>query len=356
MKERIYVCHTYYHVYVTFLKEFALPPERQGHATIVLSSLSTDFENLKVRLKKAAFFEEVIEFDEKRDTFFPELAPLRENKGNFLFNLISRIRFTKRYAKLEEPYIPVDFTQYRDIYVFCDSDPIGYYLNYKHIPYHALEDGLNCLKAYDAARYDNRGHFKLKAFLAKRNILFIQNGYAKYCIDMEINDKSCLKYDCPKYVVVPRKPLEQRLTEEEKAILVRAFMENIEDLRKAIAKQDKSMKNAIVLTEELCTPEVRKRIFQDIIASYCDGYRVFIKPHPRDTLDYEKEFLECIVLKGRYPLEIMNYIEGVHFHRAVAVFTQAIESMDFVDEKIMLGEDFMDKYEAPEIHRYNEQI
>ena len=82
--------------------------------------------------------------------------------------------------------MPVDLKKYRDIYVFCDSDPIGYHLNYKKIRYHALEDGLDCICYYDTARYDNRGHFKLKAFLASLNLIFIQNGYSKYCIDMEL--------------------------------------------------------------------------------------------------------------------------------------------------------------------------
>ena len=44
MRERIYVCHTYYHVYVTFLKELALPREKRGQATLVLSRMSNDFE------------------------------------------------------------------------------------------------------------------------------------------------------------------------------------------------------------------------------------------------------------------------------------------------------------------------
>ena len=88
--------------------------------------------------------------------------------------------------------MPVDFRNYRDIYVFCDSDPIGYYLNWKKIPYHALEDGLDCIYYYDTARYDNRGHFRLKAFLASLNLIFIQNGYSKYCVDMEVNNTSIL--------------------------------------------------------------------------------------------------------------------------------------------------------------------
>lgn len=68
---RIYVCHTFYHVYVTFLKELSLPKEEQGKADLVLSKLSNDFENLKSRVENVGLFHSVIEFDEKRDDFFP---------------------------------------------------------------------------------------------------------------------------------------------------------------------------------------------------------------------------------------------------------------------------------------------
>ena len=95
MKDRIYVCHTYYHVYVSFLKEYALDPDRKGGATILLSSLSTDFETLGERLGTLDFFEEVLEFDEKRDTFFPELAKWKKNHNNLILNMLSRIIFTK---------------------------------------------------------------------------------------------------------------------------------------------------------------------------------------------------------------------------------------------------------------------
>lgn len=358
MKDRIYVCHTYYHVYVAFLKEFALPKEKQGMAAVVLSSLSNDFENLKERMEAIHFWEEVLVLDEKRYDYFEELLPLKEDKGNIIQNMIARIKFTKRYAKLEEPYITIDFKQYKDIYVFCDSDPIGYYLNYKKIPYHAMEDGINCLKILDAARFDNRGHFGLKVFMASLNLIFIQNGYSKYCIDMEINDRECLKYDCPKYVVVPRKPLEEALGPEEKKLMVRAFIQDADVLLTQIAKaaEDADTQNVMILTEPLCTLDVRKQIFEDIIEEYCKGCRIFIKTHPRDNLDYEKEFPNQIVIKGKFPLEVMNLIEGVHFHKAISVFTQAIYSMEFVDKKIFLGEDFMDKYEDPKVHRYNDQI
>ena len=50
LKRSIYVCHTYYHVYISFLKELIKPLVEQGYATMVLSSLSIDFEELVSRL------------------------------------------------------------------------------------------------------------------------------------------------------------------------------------------------------------------------------------------------------------------------------------------------------------------
>ncbi|MCR5502932.1 MAG: hypothetical protein K6F53_07975 [Lachnospiraceae bacterium] len=90
-----------------------------------------------------------------------------KDTGNSFRNLLQRIRYTKLLGALQEPFVPIDLGAYRDVCVFCDSDPIGYYLNYKKIPYHALEDGLNSGKLDDQARYANRDSWKLKRFLSR---------------------------------------------------------------------------------------------------------------------------------------------------------------------------------------------
>lgn len=357
MKERIYVCHTYYHVYVTCLKELALPKERQGKATLVLSMMSNNFGNLKERAKVCGLFEEVIMFDEKEDVFFPDLKKYHIDRGNLIINMFARIKYTKMFGKLEKAYVPVDFRQYKDVYVFCDSDPIGYYLSYEKIYYHALEDGLNCIQYYDTARYDNRGHFELKAWMSAHNLIFIQNGYGKYCIDMEINDKSVVPYPCKKYIEVPRAKLVDRLTNEDKDILIRLFIENMDDLFEQLkmGAEDK----ILVLTEPLCELDVRKRLFSDVIEQYgeIDGKKgqVLIKPHPRDVLDYKKEFSQYIILNAMFPMEILNFIPDLRFKRVISVATVP-NGIKFADEVIFLGEDFLDLYEAPEIHRQNEMI
>ena len=356
MKERIYVCHTYYHVYVTFLKELNLPKEKRGQATLVLSKLSINFEKLKERVESTGLFEQVVEFDEKRDDFFPELAQYRKDTGNLVKNLWNRILFTRKFAKVQEPYIPVNFKEYGEVFVYCDSDPIGFYLNQNHIRYHALEDGLNCLKNYDAARYDNRGHFGLKAFLSEKlNLIFIQNGYGKYCIDMEVNDISLLKYPYKKYIEQPRQALVDRLTQEDKDIILKAFIRDMTKLKAQLEESNQVGDKILVLTDPLCTLEIRERIFKDIIETYEKEGTVFLKPHPRDELDYRTIFAQYPQFDATVPMEMLNFFPGLRFKKVVAVLTE-IKAIQFADEVVRLGEDFMDKYEDPLVHRQNEQI
>ena len=350
----IYVCHTYYHVFVTMLKELNKPVEERGKATLVLSRMSNDFEDFKARAEKSGVFAEVIEFDEKRDTFFPELARYREDTGNILKNMYNRILFTKKFAKLEEPYVPVDFSRYDDVYVFCDADPIGLYLNRKRIRYHAVEDGLNTLSHCVAALYDNRGHFALKKFMSmKLNLIFIRDGYSKYCIDMEVNDKSVIDDDFYKYKEVSRKQLKDSLTGDARKILISTFIRDMDGFKAFLDNSDGG--GILLLTEPLCDLDVREKIFRDIIDMYRDEGRIFIKPHPRDTLDYKAKFSDHWVFDRTLPMEMFGLMDGVHFRKVVGVYTQ-LGMIDFADEKIMLGNDFMDKYEAPEIHRKAETI
>ncbi len=360
MKERIYVCHTFYHVYISILKELKIKAD-QGEAfdygaTIVLSTMSNNFGEIGKRIESVNLFEEVIYFDEKRDDYFPELAVYKKDTGFIVTNMINRHRFYKKFTKLERPYIPVDFREYGEIYVFCDSDPIGYYLNANHIPYHAVEDGLNCLKNYDTARYDNRGHFKLKAFMSKKlNYIFIQNGYGKYCKDMEVNDIDAIQYSCPYYVEEKRRALYDRLTIMDKDILLTVFVKDKEILIRQINDAGKKKDKILILTDPLCTLEIREQIFKDIVKMYEPEGEIFFKPHPRDELDYKTIFKDYPQFDATVPMEILNFFPGLKFTKVVGVLTE-MKDLDFAQEMVRLGPDFMDKYEEASVHRQNENI
>ena len=354
-KSRIYVCHTYYHVYVSFLKELNLPPEEFGTATLVLSKLSNDFEALKERVSKVGVFAEIYEYDEKSQDAYPELAKYRVESGNVILNMIRRIIMTKKFGKLCANDIPVDFEEYRDIYVYCDMDPIGYYLNWKHIPYHAMEDGLNCLKNFNLARYDNRSFFGLKAFFSsKLNLIFIQDGYGKYCIDMEVNDLSVIQHPYSKYVEVNRQELVDELTAEQKEIILRAFVRDLDKIERQI-KESIGRDKIMILTEPLCDLQTRERLFRDLIAMYEKEGEIYIKPHPRDILDYQTLFAEYTQIDGTVPMEMLNFFEDFKVKKIVSVFTE-LDEIKFAEEKIRLGADFMDAYEPREKHEQTEVI
>ncbi len=354
---RIYVCHTFYHVYISFLKEFALPESEHGNASIVLSKMSNDFGDIKGRILNSGYFKKVYEYDEKREDFFPELKKYKENKGNAILNFISRIRFTSLFAKLQDSYVPVNFSEYDDIYVFCDVDPIGLYLNKKKIPYHGMEDGLDCHGVYVSAVYDDRKFFKLKCFLSmKLNLIFMGCGYSKYCIDYEVNNVSIVKPSFFKYKEMPRLMLENELTEELKRVLISVFVRDVEGLYQIIdkVKENRQEKSILLLTEPLCSLDVRKQIFTDLISEYRKEGNVFIKIHPRDELDYSI-FKNVFLFDKTVPMEVLNFIPGLIFDKVVGVFTN-LGAIRFGKEKVKLGRPFMDKYEASDIHNHEDRM
>jgi len=105
----------------------------------------------------------------------------------------------------------------------------------------------------------------------------------------------------------------------------------------------------------LCELGVRKQLFGDLIEEYGKDYTVIVKPHPRDVLDYKKEFPETIVMQGRFPMEVIGDIEGLWVEKLVSVITQ-VDGVKFAKEIEYLGLDFLDKYEDPAVHRGMERL
>lgn len=355
-KKRIYICHTFYHVYVSYLKELNLPSDERGQASIILSRLSNNFGDIASRIEQSGIFEAVYEFDEKPYTYFDSLTKWKKDYGNTAVNMLSRIIFTKKFGRLQSKYVPVNLRDYKDIYVYCDADPIGYYLSVHHIKYHALEDGLDTLADCVEAIYDNRDHFKLKKFMSEKlNLIFIRDGYNKYCIDIEVNSIAKIRFPYEKYVEVSRSALADNLTKEDKELLLGVFIRDYDTLKVQIKKLDSDSTNILILTEPLCDLVTRKKIFTDLIATYGREGNVFLKPHPRDEMDYRVEFPETLSFDGSIPMEVFNFLEDFRFSKVISVYTH-ITDIRFADEAVVLGHDFMDKYEDPDIHRKDEKI
>ena len=62
-----------------------------------------------------------------------------------------------------------------------------------------------------------------------------------------------------------------------------------------------------------------------------------------------------MVIQGKFPMEVMNFIPGIRWDKVVSVLT-VTDAITCAKEVLFLGRDFLDNYEAPEIHRQNEYI
>ena len=71
-------------------------------------------------------------------------------------------------------------------------------------------------------------------------------------------------------------------------------------------------------------------------------------------IDYTALCPDCVVLKGRFPIEVMNMFEGIRIKKAVSILTTAMNTMDFVEEKINLCQ-LLDAYEDPQKHAFNKK-
>ena len=320
-------------------------------ADLFLSRMSDELLSpvLYASLVSSGIFKNVFYLDEKKESDFPQLHQYKTPSGSFFKKMLNRMAFAKEFPKALSSYIQTDFSLYKDVYVYCDEDPIAYYLNYKKVHYHAIEDGLDCVVYCDVIINDDRRFLPLKQFLARRGLIFMPNGYSKYALDMEVNDLSRIKYPHKGWKEVRRDALVNALTQTDKEKILKLFIPDLDKLKNACA--DGAF---LLLTQPLCDLATRKHIFEDMIHRYAKDATVIIKPHPRDTLDYKKEFPSCLILDAKFPIEVLNFYKDIHFKTVMSVMTTAIDAITFADEKVNLGWGFLDAYEDPALHTYTQ--
>ena len=135
-------------------------------------------------------------------------------------------------------------------------------------------------------------------------------------------------------------------------MILRAFVRDFERIRQQV-RDSVGIDKILILTEPLCDLKTRERIFRDIIAMYEKEGVIYIKPHPRDELDYRTLFSEYTQFDATVPMELLNFFKEFHVKKVISVFTE-VEALMFADESVWLGPDFMDKYEDPTLHKQNE--
>ncbi len=343
--KRLYIANTYYQVYIAIIKEMNFRKE-EGFvkSDLMLTDVATEFFDLAQRVEKLDLFEKVISLHQPDHVALTDGLWNQRSNGNIAVRFLTGIRCSLMITKQIEKYADWDFSQYDRIYMFDDADPLGYYF-YKHnIPYIAIEDALDLYKR-DLLEGVRRA-FWLRKLLFKLRLLYLPCAMGKNAVQVEVNDRTGVTCVDPKKIIeIPRQGLIDALTEQEKNQLFGVFEQENE-----VEHIPAEVKTVLILAQclypaDVPTLDIQRQIYRQIVDDLKQTYdRVFIKPHPRDKLDYTQDFPDVVQLGKYYPVEILNLQTKLHFSKAVTIFSTAIDGITIADEKETYGKEFITKF------------
>lgn len=323
-KRKIYICTTYYHVLVTLAKTL-LEKSKIKNTDIIVCDDIIEAESLCQKLKKYNLFNKI---------FFVKQSEIPEFVSNNIFkNLLYLHHFN--YA-MTSKYINVNFDNYSDIYIFHDDTKIGHYLNDAGYYYHLIEDSLNFYQKIlnTPFRYAVISNWKyyLKRIL---NYKYLPLGNSKYVLDIEVNENKNLQIKRKKVVELNRHELFNKVFLKHKDVLLWVFLDR--EIKDLLKKENK----ALVLTQPLYKDKILqseaeqlsfyKKIVQDLKQK---NFKVYIKPHPRDCIDYSAFISDINVINKEFPIEIFNYIKNISFSIAASMDSSCMDALNFCEVKI----------------------
>ena len=325
-KETLYIFNTQYQFLLALIKV-----KDDGTDSLAIVNRRLD-ERIQRILIKENIVKDIIHIDESIFAFCKSIPQRRELK-----------------MRLEN---------FNEVNIFIDHFTIGAYLDKYKIPYNTIEDGYNFFM-YKYRDFRDKLFTKeatvqdYKEFI--KHILFCKKnkpGFGKYCQSIEVNDISVVPKDerYHKFKEVPRKELFENITEERKQLILRVF--DVEELSEV---KDKSV---LILTQPLSldglmnSDDRQYGFYKQICYKYIsEGYEVYLKPHPRDTITYEK--INGIKLIAQtVPMELIEMVSDVKFERIITHSSTAINFLTCAREKEIFFDFNTREYDEKLLEKY----
>ncbi|HFP9165751.1 TPA: glycosyltransferase family 52, partial [Enterococcus faecium] len=199
-----------------------------------------------------------------------------------------------------------------DIYIFNDYSEFGDYLELTKKKYHLLEDGLDVFKQFDV--YEDIGHgYKIKKILYRLFRIPYSVGMNQSCIDIEVNDDKNLKTPLLRPVIACNRMMLSKSISDD-------YMDDIFYIYGA-KQVEMNGKKLVLLTQVLKEILVVKSdseqidLYRAALKEYASDYSIYIKPHPRDRIDYSVLVQEygAICLDREIPMEVYCNLPNMTF-------------------------------------------
>lgn len=330
----VYICETSYHLLITLIK--ASINQGSKYKLILGTGKVIDSDVIK-RIEESNLFESIERYDglEKYDTML-------DYSGFFPLRGIS-------LRKQLDRFVQWNYNKSDDYYMYNDVSILGKWFNAHKIKYHLIEDGLD---TYTLPTVHSNNYPESKTKRAVRqffNAGFYCFGESKYTSSIEVNKMEGLQFDKrgKNIIVVPRKELFSKLSNSDKRRILEIYLgsKKVNDIKeKLLGKEGTLLLTQPLSFDAMTSREIHRKFYLDIAREYAVG-QLIIKPHPRDDMDYHELFPEALVIEDKYlPVETLGFLEGITISKAVTWCSTSINGLDFCEEKISLGIEYIKPY------------
>lgn len=324
MKKKLYICNTYYHVFISLIK--AIKDNNKSDIMITSDGMNNSlFSNndLINNLEESKIFEKIILFN----------YSAQETKSrNIIIKIFNRNYLAKKIIKSNR----YNFDEYDEINIFFERCLIGYIIRKERLYYNLIEDGTD----YFINNY-NRTHTKsrIKKIL-KKMLNYDEIGESKFVKSIEVNNAKGVVIQNKKIIEVPKQKLIENLSKEEKQIIFNVFL-----------KEFKILKNGnltLIITQPLSEDKIVKfekdkiLLYRKIIIEYADNDNIIIKTHPRETTNYKAYFPNAYIIDDPFPIEILEFKDDIKFDKIITISSTSISLLNNSNEKIFLGWEWLD--------------
>jgi hypothetical protein len=342
--DALYIGTTSYHILITLLK--------LAHTGQVADILLFKFAGNWV------FFDFDDSFVQKLQTF-PMIRKvyIQESSGFETWPVIKKLFFLrfrrKALADLLKPKVD-NLEAYKDIYIYGDESSRSHYFLLTKTPYHFVEAQLNeCTESMSKRKafvvetrigMKNKIGYWIKKYLFDDMLFW---GQSKCCRSIEVNDKSLLAIPQEKVVEMRRDVLYKDLPGGLSEDILSLFFSD--EWRSSKAGSEK--RTLLLLPYSAALKGFNGdtawavRVFKEVVkAEEQQGYRVVMKAHPGEPVDWSSFFPDIEMVEADFPIEVFNLSDNIHFDRVVTISSTSMNGITFADEKVLYDMDYAEKY------------
>ncbi|SDS59474.1 Glycosyltransferase family 52 [Formosa sp. Hel1_31_208] len=328
----LFVITSVYHILLSILH---IEERNLKNNMLVIVEITPGIETLIPNLKNSRWFDDVILMAGRQQQ--KKLAgklTYTLNRKKIVSLIDAQNTELKALTKHETDY---------DIYICSPDSAKNYFIyKYKHHNKFMIEDGL---KTYVTSAPDTVK--KITSTLVNRPLV---NGFDKRITKVFATTPD----DLPHELKVKSDHLNW------KATLANLNMQTLDELTKAFLPSTNlndaglfpiEKTKSIIITQTLnedgiVANEIIKLQYYKDFVNQAQTDLIYFKPHPRERTNYSKLFEadeRIIVLPKLFPAELLNLLPNLKFEKAFTAYSTAIDNLDNVKEKIILGHNLFKK-------------